>query len=164
MTKHYPDSFQISTPSDCVIQIRRAFAAPRRLVFEAFTQPHLVRRWLLGPKGWTMPVCDIDLKVGGLYRYGWRNEGNGREMGMSGVFREVIPVARLVATERFDEAWYPGEALTTTEFVDAGELTKLTITVLYESKAARDTARASGMEEGMKVGLNRIDELLRVSS
>ena len=113
----YPDTFQISTPTDREIRITRDFDAPRQLVFDAFTKPELVRRWLLGPPGWTMPICEIDLKVGGAYRYVWRKEG-GRDMGMGGVFQEIVAPERIVATERFDESWYPGDALDTTVFVE----------------------------------------------
>jgi len=156
----YPDTFQISLPSDCEIQVTRNFGAPRQLVFDAFTQPGLVRRWLLGPPGWTMPVCEIDLQVGGRYRYVWSKPGV-KDMGMGGTFREVVPPERLVATERFDESWYPGEALVTTIFLDEGDLTKVTITILYQSKEARDTATRSGMEQGMAASHTRLEELLQ---
>jgi uncharacterized protein YndB with AHSA1/START domain len=155
----YPDSFNVSTPSDREIQVTRDFHAPRRLVFDAFTKPDLVRRWLLGPPGWTMPVCEIDLRVGGAYRYVWRKEGE-KDMGMGGVFRDIVPPERLVATERFDDAWYPGDALDTTLFAEDGAITRITITVLYASREARDTARRSGMEHGMAAGYNRLEEVL----
>lgn len=155
----YPDSFRITTPTDREIEIVRSFHAPRELVFDAFTKPELVRRWLLGPPGWSMPVCEIDLKIGGRYRYVWRKDGV-KDMGMGGVFRDVASPERLVATERFDEAWYPGEAINTTVFSQNGAVTTTTITVLYESKDARDTARRSGMEHGMKAGYDRLEELL----
>lgn len=158
----YPESFQVSTPADREIQVTRDFDAPRGLVFNAFTKPELVRRWLLGPPGWTMPVCEIDLKVGGDYRYVWRKEGV-KDMGMGGVFREVVSPERLVATERFDESWYPGEALDTTVFIEEGHVTKIIITVLYESKEARDTARRSGMEHGMAASYSRLEELLSLT-
>lgn len=77
----YPESFQMTMSSDREIEIARDFHAPRQLVFDAFTKPELVRRWLLGPDGWTMPVCEIDLRVGGSYRYVWRKEGV-KDMGM----------------------------------------------------------------------------------
>lgn len=156
----YPESFSVSTPSDREIQVTRVFDAPRTLVFEAFTKPELVRRWLLGPPGWTMPVCEIDLRVGGAYRYLWRHESDGKEMGMGGVFRQIVSPERLVATEKFDEAWYPGEALDTTVFVEEGDTTRITITVLYESMEARNTARRSGMERGMAASYDRVEELL----
>jgi uncharacterized protein YndB with AHSA1/START domain len=155
----YPESFKVTTPSDREIEVSRDFQAPRQLVFDAFTQPDLVRRWLLGPPGWTMPVCEIDLRVGGAYRYVWRKSGV-KDMGMGGIFREIVPPARLVATEIFDDSWYPGEALDTTTFVEAGGITSIRITVRYESQEARDTARRSGMEHGMAAGYNRLEELL----
>jgi uncharacterized protein YndB with AHSA1/START domain len=156
----FPDSFKVSTPSDREIRVTRNFDAPRRLVFDAFTKPELVRRWLLGPPGWTMPLCEIDLRVGGAYRYVWRSEQDGSQMALGGVFREITPVERLVATEKFDDAWYPGEALDTTVFVETGTITRTTITILYESQEARDTARRSGMEYGMAAGYERLEELL----
>ncbi len=155
----YPDTFQISTPSDREIQITRDFHAPRQLVFDAFTKPELVRLWLLGPPGWTMPVCEIDLKVGGAYRYVWRKEGVS-DMGLGGVFQEIVSPKRLVATERFDESWYPGDALDTTEFAESVPVTRMTLTVLYGSREARDTARRSGMEHGMATGYHRLEEML----
>ena len=158
----FPDSFKVSTPSDCEIQVTRNFDAPRRLVFDAFTKPDLVRRWQLGPPGWIMPLCEIDLRVGGAYRYVWRSEQDGSQMAIGGVFREVIPLERLVATEKFDDAWYPGEALDTTVFEEMRDITRttITITILYESKEARDTARRSGMEHGMAAGYDRLETLL----
>lgn len=159
----YPGTFALTTAGDREIVIVRDFHAPRQLVFDAFTKPELVRRWLLGPSGWTMPVCEIDLREGGAYRYVWRKAGV-PDMGMGGVFREVVPPARLVATEKFDQSWYPGEALNTTTFVQTGGITKTTITVLYESREARDTAHRSGMEHGMAAGFNRLEEILSALS
>ncbi len=155
----YPSSFQVSTPGDREIEVTRVFDAPRQLVFDAFTKPDLVRRWLLGPPGWTMPVCEIELKVEGRYRYVWRKPGV-KDMGIGGVFREIVSPSRLVATEKFDESWYPGEALNTTVFAEEGKTTRVTITILYESSEARDVARRSGMEKGMTAGYNRLEELL----
>jgi uncharacterized protein YndB with AHSA1/START domain/effector-binding domain-containing protein len=156
----YPESFKVSTPGDREVQVLRDFNAPRELVFDAFTKPEIVRRWLLGPDGWTMPVCEIDLRVGGRYRYVWRKEATGHEMGMAGTFREVARPEKLVATERFDDAWYPGEAVNTTVFEQRGAVTRVTLTVLYESREARDTASRSGMERGMMAGYDRLEQLL----
>jgi uncharacterized protein YndB with AHSA1/START domain len=157
---NFPDSFKVSTPSDREIQVTRDFDAPRALVFDAFTKAELVRRWLLGPPGWTMPVCEIDLRVGGAYRYVWRSERDGSQMGLGGLFREIKPPARIVATERFDDAWYPGDALDTTVFGETRGITRTTISILYESKEARDTARRSGMEYGMAAGYDRLEALI----
>jgi uncharacterized protein YndB with AHSA1/START domain len=152
-------SFAFSTPSEREIRIERDFALPRQLVFDGFTKPEMVRRWLLGPEGWTMPVCEIDLRAGGVYRYVWRKAGV-PDMGMGGVFREIAVPERIVATEQFDEAWYPGEAVNTTVFAEKGGVTRVSITVLYASKEARDIASAAGMGDGMAAGLDRLENLL----
>lgn len=159
----YAGTLEVTTPSEREIVVTRSFDAPRRLVFDAHTKPDLVRRWLLGPPGWTMPVCEIDPRVGGAYRYVWRNAA-GTDMGMGGVFREIVAPERLVATEAFDDSWYPGEALDTTVLTEEGGTTRLTLTVLYESRAARDTALQSGMERGMVASYDRLEELLDSSS
>jgi uncharacterized protein YndB with AHSA1/START domain len=156
----FPESFRISTPGDREILVERDFDAPRELVFDAFTKPELVRRWLLGPDGWTMPVCEIDLQVGGKYRYVWRKQSAGTEMGMGGVFREIARPSKVVATEKFDEAWYAGEALDTTLFEESNGVTKMRLTVLYESQEARDTASRSGMDRGMMAGYDRLEQVL----
>jgi uncharacterized protein YndB with AHSA1/START domain len=149
----------LTTPSDREIAFTRDFDAPRKLVFAAFTKPAMVKRWLLGPDGWTMPVCKMDLRVGGKYRWGWRH-GDGREMGMGGVYREVAPPVRIVFTEKFDFAWYPGEALVTVEFHEHDGKTTLTETIRYESKAARDGVLKSGMRRGVKVSYDRLEKIL----
>ncbi len=157
---NYPDSFAVSLPSPTEILIERDFDAPLPLVFAAFTRPDLVRQWLTGPDGWTMPVCEIDLRVGGRYRYVWANAARGQQMGLGGEFRAVEPDRRIVATERFDEAWYPGEAIGTTEFSERDGRTRVAILMRYESTAARDTAKFSGMETGMAAGYDRLERLL----
>ena len=154
-------TLQLTTPSEREIAMTRVFDAPRTLVFDAHTKPELVRRWLLGPDGWSMPVCEIDLRVGGAYRYVWRNDKDGSEMGMGGVFREIAAPERLVHTERFDEPWYPGEALDTIVLVERGGKTTLTQTILYESRDARDAVLKSGMESGVTTSYDRLADLLR---
>jgi uncharacterized protein YndB with AHSA1/START domain len=153
-------NLQVTTPSDLEIVMTRVFNAPRHLVFDALTKPELLKRWMLGPPGWTMPVCEIDLRVGGAYRYAWRREETGEDMGMGGVFREIEQPARFVATERFDQAWYPGEALVTQELEEERGRTTLTATMLYESKEARDAAAATGMTDGVEMSYQRLDEVL----
>lgn len=150
---------EVTTPSDREIVMTRTFDAPRRLVFDAYTRPELIRRWLLGPPGWTMIVCEMDLRVGGEYRYVWQKD-SGTVMGMGGVVREVEPPERLVMTERFDESWYPGEALGTVVLVERDGKTTLTQTMRYESREARDSALASGMEDGVAISFDRLAELL----
>ncbi len=153
-------NLKLTTRGDREIVMTRVFDAPRTLVFDAFTKPELVKQWLLGPPGWSMPICEIDLRVGGAYRYVWRQSSDGSEMGVRGAYREVVPQQRLVCTELFDEAWYPGEALITTTLTEQGGKTTLTLTVLYESREARDTVLKSGMERGVAASYDRLAELL----
>jgi uncharacterized protein YndB with AHSA1/START domain len=148
----------VSTPSDREIVMTRAFDAPRHLVFEAMTQPELLKRWLLGPEGWTLPVCEIDLRKGGAYRYVWQ-KGDTR-MGMGGVYKEIAAPERIVQTEVFDDAWYPGEAINTTVLSEENGRTLLTLTILYQSKEARDGVLSSPMEEGVGASYDRLAELL----
>ncbi len=154
-----PGGLAISTPSDREIAMTREFNASRELVFEAFTRPELLKRWLGVHAGWVLEVCDIDLRVGGRYRYVWRKPG-APEMGMGGEYREVLRPERIVATEKFDQSWYPGEAVGTTVLVERGGRTTLTITVRYDSKDARDAVLRSPMEQGMAVGFNNLESLL----
>ena len=145
---------------DREIVMTRIFDAPRLLVFEAFTKPELVRRWLLGPPGWSMPVCEMDVRIGGKYRWVWRQDSDGTEMGVSGVYREVVPPKRIVSTEKFDQSWYPGEAVGTVVLTEQGGKTTLTQTLLYESRQARDGVLKSPMEQGVGASYDRLADLL----
>jgi uncharacterized protein YndB with AHSA1/START domain len=107
-----------------------------------------------------MPVCEIDLRVGGVYRYVWRRDSDGSEMAMGGVYREIAAPERLVATEKFDQPWYPGEAVGTTVLVEQGGKTRITQTVLYQSREARDAVLKSGIECGVAASYDRLSELL----
>jgi len=153
-------TLQLTAPGEREIVMTRVFDAPRQLVFDAHTKPELVKRWLLGPPGWSMPVCEIDLRVGGKYRYVWRHDREGTEMGMGGVYREIVTPERIVNTERFDEAWYPGEAVDTLVLVERGGRTTLTLTLRYESREARDAVLKSGMESGVTASYDRLADLL----
>lgn len=148
-------TFKVTTPSDREITMTRVFDAPRSLVFHALTTAELVSRWLLGPPGWSMPVCEIDLKVGGAWRYVWRN-ADGREFGMDGVYREIAAPDRIVHLERFEE----GEAVVTTLFNQQAGKTTLTMTMLFASQEERDGAVSSGMADGVAVSYDRLEEVL----
>src|SRR5688572_18065140 len=123
------------TASEREILVTRSFNAPRKLVFDAYTKPELIQRWLGIFNDWTMPVCEVDLRVGGRYRYVWKGAGD-RKMAISGTFKEIVSPERVVATEVFDDAWYPGEALDTAVFTEKAGKTTLALTVAYESKQA----------------------------
>ncbi len=153
-------TFNITAHGDREIVVTRVFDASRRLVFEAYTKPELIMKWLLGPDGWSMPICEIDLREGGKYRYVWRNDADGREMGIGGVYREVVPPERIVATEVFDEAWYPGEAMDTIVLVEKAGQTTLTQTILYNSRETRDAVLKSPMQTGMAASYDRLERFL----
>lgn len=155
-----PRELTVRAEGELEIVMTRSFDAPRRLVFDAHTKPELVSRWLLGPDGWTMPVCEIDLRVGGRYRWVWRRESNGKEMATGGVFREIVPPERLVFTERFEEAWYPGEGINTIELTEEGGRTRMTYTMRYDTRETRDGVLASGMETGVGRSYERLDAIL----
>lgn len=137
----------------------RTFDAPRQFVFDAWTKPELLKQWLGVRGGWTMPVCEIDLRVGGSYRYIWRHE-DGREMGLRGVYRKVSPPDCIVCTERFDDPWYEGEALVTNVLEEVDGATTCTLTMHYDSKQTRDMVLASPMESGVAEGFDVLDTLL----
>ena len=158
------NALKITTSGDRELVLTRAFDAPRKLVYDAHTKAELVRQWLLGPPGWTMPVCDMDVRVGGTYRWLWRHDTDKTEMGMGGVYREVKAPERLVSTERFDEAWYPGESLNTLVLVENGGRTTLTQTMRYESREAREAVIKSGMEKGVAASYERLDEVLAATA
>jgi uncharacterized protein YndB with AHSA1/START domain len=153
------NALKINAQSDREIVMTRVFDAPRHLVYEAWTKPDLLKRWLGVFRGWTMPVCEMDARAGGSYRWQWRN-ADGSEMGVRGVFREVVPNERLVATEKFDDAWYPGEGLNTTTFVEKAGKTTVTQTLRYESREARDGVLKSPMETGVAASFDNLEKML----
>jgi uncharacterized protein YndB with AHSA1/START domain len=153
-------TFDITARGDREIVVTRVFAAPRRLVFDAYTKPELVKTWLLGPDGWSMPVCEIDLRAGGKYRYVWKNDADGSEMGMGGIYREVVAPERIVSTEVFDEAWYPGEAVDTIVLIERDGKTTLSQTILYNSRQTRDAVLKSPMQTGMVASYDKLEKIL----
>jgi uncharacterized protein YndB with AHSA1/START domain len=156
-TRHSLGATHFATPSDLEIVATRVVDAPRRLVFAAHTDPAHVPHWLLGPEGWTMPICEIDLRVGGAWRYVWR-KSDGSEMEMRGVYQEVVPPERVVSTESWGSDW--PETITTLLLSEQHGKTTITSHVRYPSKQARDTAMQTGMQEGMAQGYDRLAEYL----
>jgi len=150
---------QISTPSDRELAMTRVFDAPRSMVFDAWTKPELLKRWLGVFGGWTFAVCEVDLRVGGKYRFVWRGK-DGNEMAMGGVYREIVRPERIVCTEKFDDPWYEGDAIDTTTFVERAGKTTMTTTVLYGSKEIRDAVLKSPMESGVAKSYDKLAEVL----
>jgi uncharacterized protein YndB with AHSA1/START domain len=149
-------TLKVTTPSDREVVLTRVFDAPKELVFTALTTPELLKRWF-GPHGWNLVVCDVDLKVGGAWRFVLEGP-DGRSMGMSGKYLEIVPSERTVHTEAFDE--YPGDSVVTTVLTEEDGKTTLTGTVLYESKEVRDAVVESGMEHGAAETYDRLAALL----
>ncbi len=151
------------------IVMTRAVAAPRHLVFDAWTKPEQVARWLLGPAGWTMPFCKIDLRVGGAWRYLYVHD-SGKKMGMGGVYREIAAPDRLVFSESMDHGesedievstkMFPGESVNTLTLVEKDGVTTMKLVGLYPSRETRDAALASGMEKGVRASFDRLEEMI----
>jgi uncharacterized protein YndB with AHSA1/START domain len=156
---------QVTLPSDREVQVTRSFKAPRTLVYRAYTEPQLMRRWLLGPPGWTMPVCEMDVRVGGGYRWRWRNNEDGSEFGFAGTFREVKPPSRLVHTESYEPGTVGGaypdkDALITISFTEEAGITTVTSHMDFGSQEARDAAMSTGMTDGMEQSYQLLDRVL----
>ena len=155
---------QVSKPSDHEVKVVRSFKAPRDLVYKAYTTPELVKRWLLGPPGWSMPVCEMDVRVGGKFTWRWRSDEGGKEFGFYGVFNEVNAPAKLVNTEYYDAGDVGGDmgdgALVTVELVEDKGFTTMTTVMDYKTKQACDAAVSTGMTDGMEQSYRLLDELL----
>lgn len=148
----------VTHPSSNAVTVSRSFDAPADLVFACHTKPQLVQRWQLGPPGWSMPVCEIDLRVGGTYRYVWRSTADGSEFGFTGRYREITAPTLIVHTEGMIGT--PGEALVTTTLEERSGRTTLTLTMSFESQDVRDQVLLTGMTDGMAQSYDRLDEIL----
>ena len=158
-------TLRVETPSDLEVRVTRQFKAPAQLVWDTHTKPELVRKWQYGFEGWSLPICDMDVRVGGAYRWRWRNDDNGQEMGFFGTYIEVTPPTRLVYEQHYD-AGSLGVPMTseptiiTTDFTESRGFTTITVTMRFASKEERDAAVATGMTDGMELSYERIDALL----
>lgn len=150
-------SFEFTTPTPTSIRVVRTFDAPVELVWRAHTEPELVKRWMTGPPDHSLPVCEIDLRVGGKGRYVWKNPQF--EMGMDAVFKEIIEHERIVQTEVF-EGWPEGASTVTTNFFGSGDHTTVTIDIEYQSQEIRDQAMQPGFREGYEASYETLDQLL----
>ncbi len=149
-------TLKVTTPTEREIVMTRVFDAPRRLVFDAFTKPELLRRWF-GPRGWSLVVCEVNLKVGGAWRFVMHGP-DGTDWGMRGMYREIVPPERLVSTEIFDD--FPRESVVTTVLVEDRRRTTMTGTIMYSSQEIRDAVIKSGMEHGAAESYDRLAEYL----
>jgi uncharacterized protein YndB with AHSA1/START domain len=151
------ETLQISTPSDRELVMTRVFDAPRQLVFDAMTKPALITRWY-GPRGWSMLVCEVDLKVGGAFHFVSRRE-DGKEVGQRGIYREVETPARFVYTEEWED-WNPGQTVVTNVLTEDGGRTTFTSTMRFPSQEVRDMLIKSGMTRGADETYDKLAEVL----
>lgn len=156
---------EASLPSDTEVLFKRSFDAPAKLVWRAYMEPDMMRRWCGSTPGWSMPVCEMDMRVGGQYQWRWRNDEDGMEFGFTGEVLEVVPHGRIVHTQVFD----PGNmgvsmgcepSIITVTFDEADGITNVATTIKYASKADRDEALSTGMTDGMEMNYKRLDEVL----
>jgi uncharacterized protein YndB with AHSA1/START domain len=146
-----------TTPSEREVVLTRVVNAPRSLVFAAWTEPRHLQRWLTGPEGWTMPICEIDLRPGGSWRYVYR-KASGTEMTLTGTVLEVVPSERLVTTESWGREW--PETVNTLVLTESEGRTTIALTITYVSRQTRDAALDTGAMDGMNHAFELLDELL----
>jgi uncharacterized protein YndB with AHSA1/START domain len=148
-------TLDVTTPSERELVMTRVFKAPRELVFDALTKPELVRRWY-GPAGWSLVVCDIDLRVDGAWRFVSRRP-DGKQIGQRAVYREIVRPERLVNTESWED-WNPGELLVTTTLDEQNATTTLSITLLFPSRDVRDQLIKSGMTNDAAAVYDKLED------
>jgi uncharacterized protein YndB with AHSA1/START domain len=151
---------ELQARGDREIVATRSFNAPRDLVFEAFTKPELVQRWMLGSDGWSMLVCTIDFRVGGKGRYEWKSPDGQHGMALSSEFLEIVPPERIVHREVFDGTPMPVESTITSTFVEKAGRTTMTMVIRYPTPEVRDFMLKSGMEHGMSLSFQRLEDML----
>lgn len=156
---------EASLPSDTEVLVKRSFDAPAKLVWRAYMEADLMRRWCGGYPGWSMPVCEMDMRVGGKYEWRWRNDEDGMEFGFTGEVMEVVTHERVVHTQIFD----PGNmgvsmggelSIVTVSFEEVDGITNVATTIKFASKTDRDQALSTGMTDGMEVNYKHLDKVL----
>lgn len=157
------ETAHVATEDPGAVIVTRDFAAPPARVWRAFTEPALMQRWLVGMPGWTMPVCEMDVRVGGAFSWRWEETATGKGFGFDGTFREVVPPMRLVHTETYmpgDIGGEMGTCLVTLTLEPGPRGTRMVSRIDYDSAATRDTAMATGMTDGMEMSYSCLDGLL----
>ena len=165
-----PKPAEVSLPSDTEVRVTRDFNAPRTLVWDCHTKPELLRRWMSGMPGWSMPVCEMDVRPGGKYRWRWQSDADGSGFGFFGEFRGVDAPAGMTQEEYFDPGDVSGDvtgdmpvnspSINSTAFTEANGITTVVVLIDYGSKAARDAALSTGMTDGMEISYASLDALL----
>jgi uncharacterized protein YndB with AHSA1/START domain len=148
---------QVSKPSDVEIRMSRVFAAPAHLVWAAHTEPELIQQWQLGPDGWAMPICQVDLRPGGRWRCVWRSTQGQGEFELGGEYLQIEAPHRLVQTEGLGDG---PKGVTTTVLTELDGQTLLTVTMTFPSQQLRDEVLATGMADGASISYDRLDQFL----
>jgi len=164
MTATLNHKAQVSLPSDTEVRVTRDFKAPRTLVWRAHTEVELYQRWIGGYPGWSMPVCEMDVRTGGKYRWRWRSE-DAKEFGFYGDYCEVDAPEEMVQADYYDPGDFGGPmptdpTIVRTTFTEKNGLTTLVTLLAYGSKEARDAAISTGMTDGMETSYQRLDQLV----
>jgi uncharacterized protein YndB with AHSA1/START domain len=165
-----PAPAQVTLPSDREVRVTRQFNAPRQLVYDAHTKPELVRKWQVGYPGWDMPVCEMDVRVGGKYKWQWKNQEDGKQFGFFGDFTEVNAPSRIAHEQYYD----PGDmdysmpvgdpCIVSVDLTEQNGVTTLVCTMKFASKEARDGAVATGMTDGMEYSYTRLDDMFKAEA
>jgi uncharacterized protein YndB with AHSA1/START domain len=165
MTSPIYKTLDVQRISDTTVEVKRSFQANRELTYKAFTSPPLLKRWMLGPPGWEMPVCDMDLKEGGKYEWRWRNKSDKSEFGFKGIYKQVKPNEKIVNTQVFDPGTLGGdmgqECLITVTFTEGSGLTTVITRMDYKSKDDLEKAVSTGMTDGMEMSYQMLDQTLK---
>ena len=164
-----PKPAEVDLPNDREVRVTRTFNAPRQLVWDAHTRPELVPQWQ-GYGGWEMPVCEMDVRVGGTYKWQWRNLEDGTQFGFFGTFTEVAAPSRIVHKQYFDagnmDSTMPAgdPCIVSVDLTEQGGVTTLVCNLRFGSKDARDGAVATGMTDGMEYSYTRLDDLVTATA
>jgi uncharacterized protein YndB with AHSA1/START domain len=150
----------LKTEGDKHVLVTRRFAASPEAVFRAHTDPKIVQKWLLGPEGWTMPVCILDAKTGGNFRYEWKNESNGHGFHITGEFVEVTPHSKIVHIERMFMPDQTPDNHVETRFEPDGTGTLMTMRMTLPNAETREAMLATGMDKGMEISYERLERLI----
>lgn len=164
-----PQPAVVTFPTDCDVRVVRTFNAPRQLVWDAHTKPELVKRWQ-GFEDWDMPVCDMDVRVGGEYKWQWKNRDDGSQFGFFGTFSEVNTPSKLVHAQYFDAgnmdyAMPTGDpCIVSLELSEQNGVTTLICNLTFVTKEARESAVSTGMTDGMEHSYTRLDDLFKATA
>ena len=159
-----PKPAEVKFPSDREVRVTRTFNAPRQLVWDAHVKPELVQKWQ-GYDGWDMPVRDMDVRVGGKYRWQWKSREDGKQFGFFGTFIEVNAPSKITHEQYFDPGSIGGAmpvgdpCIVSLELSEQNGVTTLVCNLAFASKEARDAAVSTGMTDGMEYSYKRLDDL-----